>query len=79
MLFPILILLFFAGCSEDFKKEADFTAYYTNYDGDDKISGEFADIVIRFPDQKFTVICLTNRRRINPSNYCKKIADIFLF
>ena len=52
LLFPILILLFFAGCSEDFKKEVDFNAYYTNYDGDDKISGEFADIVIRFPDSK---------------------------
>lgn len=52
LIFSILILLFFVGCSEDFKKGVDFNAYYTNYDGDDKISGEFADIVIRFPDSK---------------------------
>ncbi len=34
--------------------------------------------MMRFPDQKFTVICLTNRRRIDPTTYCKRIADIFL-
>jgi hypothetical protein len=51
-IFPLLMLLIFAGCGEDIKKEVDFNAYYTSYDGDDKISGEFADIVIRFPDSK---------------------------
>ncbi len=51
-IFPFLILLLLVGCSEDFEKKVDFNAYYTNYDGDDKISGEYADIVIRFPDSK---------------------------
>ena len=52
LILPIVILLLFAGCSDYVVNEEDFNAYYTNYDGDDKISGEFADIVIRFPDRK---------------------------
>ncbi|MCK5345762.1 MAG: hypothetical protein KAR20_20270, partial [Candidatus Heimdallarchaeota archaeon] len=49
---PIVIPLLFASCSYNVANEVDFNAYYTNYDDADKISGEFADIVIRFPDQK---------------------------
>jgi hypothetical protein len=52
LILPVVILLLFAGCTDQVDNEVDFNAYYTNYDGDDVISGEFADIVIRFPDQK---------------------------
>jgi len=52
LILPIVILLMPTGCSDNVSSEVDFNAYYTNYDGDDKISGEFADIVIRFPDRK---------------------------
>ena len=52
LILPVVILLLFAGCSDYADTEVDFNAYYTNYDDADKISGEFADIVIRFPDQK---------------------------
>lgn len=34
--------------------------------------------MVRFPDQKFTVICLANLGTINPSRLCMKIADIYL-
>jgi len=52
LILPIVIPLLFASCSYNVANEVDFNAYYTNYDDADKISGEFADIVIRFPDQK---------------------------
>ena len=34
--------------------------------------------MIRFPEQKFSVICLSNLSTINPSSLCWKIADIYL-
>lgn len=33
---------------------------------------------VRFPDQKFSVICLANLSSINPSGLCFKVADIYL-
>lgn len=33
---------------------------------------------IRFPEQRFTVICLANLSTINPLNLCLKVADIYL-
>ena len=33
---------------------------------------------LRFPEQRFTVICLANTQAISPSNICHKIADLFL-
>ena len=34
--------------------------------------------IIRFPEQKFSVVCLANLSSINPSNLCRQIADIYL-
>lgn len=34
--------------------------------------------IVRFPEQKFSVICLANLSAINPSRLCLKIADIYL-
>jgi CubicO group peptidase (beta-lactamase class C family) len=34
--------------------------------------------MIRFPEQKFSVICLANLNRISPSQLARKVADIFL-
>jgi CubicO group peptidase (beta-lactamase class C family) len=34
--------------------------------------------LIRFPEEKFSVICLANLAGINPSQLCRKIADIYL-
>lgn len=34
--------------------------------------------MVRFPDQKFSVICLANLGTINPSRLCMQIADIYL-
>lgn len=34
--------------------------------------------MIRFPKEKFTVICLANLASINPSQLCRQIADIYL-
>lgn len=34
--------------------------------------------MIRFPEEKFTVICLANLASINPSQLCRQIADIYL-
>jgi CubicO group peptidase (beta-lactamase class C family) len=44
-------------------------------------SGGFAGFraqMARFPEQKFTVICLANLGTINPSRLCMQIADIYL-
>jgi hypothetical protein len=44
-------------------------------------SGEWAGFraqMARFPEQKFTVICLANLGTINPSRLCMQIADIYL-
>ncbi len=34
--------------------------------------------MIRFPEEKFTVICLANMASINPSRLCRQVADIYL-
>ncbi|MCP2604402.1 penicillin-binding protein, partial [Candidatus Aminicenantes bacterium AC-708-M15] len=34
--------------------------------------------MIRFPEQKFSVICLANLSSINPTKLCFKVADIYL-
>ncbi len=34
--------------------------------------------MVRFPEQKFSVICLANLGTINPSRLCMQIADIYL-
>ena len=34
--------------------------------------------MIRFPEEKFSVICLANLASINPSRLCRQIADIYL-
>lgn len=34
--------------------------------------------MIRFPAQKFSVICLANLNRINPSQLARKVADVYL-
>ncbi len=34
--------------------------------------------IVRFPDQKFSAICLTNLATQNPSALCYKVADIYL-
>ena len=34
--------------------------------------------LIRFPEEKFSVICLANLASINPSRLCRQIADIYL-
>jgi CubicO group peptidase (beta-lactamase class C family) len=34
--------------------------------------------MIRFPEQKFSVICLANLSTINPSKLCKQVADLYL-
>lgn len=34
--------------------------------------------ILRFPEEKFTVICLANLSNINPSLLCNKAAEIFL-
>jgi len=44
-------------------------------------SGSYAGFraqMIRFPEQKFSVICLANLSTINPSKLCKQIADLYL-
>lgn len=38
----------------------------------------FRTQMIRFPEQKFSVICLCNAGTINPANLSQKVADIFL-
>jgi CubicO group peptidase (beta-lactamase class C family) len=34
--------------------------------------------IVRFPEQKFSVICLSNLSGVNPSDLCLKVADIYL-
>lgn len=38
----------------------------------------FRSAVMRFPEQKFSVVCLANLSTINPSSLCRGIADIYL-
>jgi CubicO group peptidase (beta-lactamase class C family) len=44
-------------------------------------SGSYAGFraqMSRFPEQKFSVICLANLNTINPTKLCKQVADIYL-
>ncbi|NIM59571.1 MAG: serine hydrolase [Candidatus Aminicenantes bacterium] len=55
----------------------------TEYKGLKKVShgGGFVGFraqMARFPEQKFTVICLANLGTINPSRLCNQVADIYL-
>jgi len=34
--------------------------------------------MIRFPEQRFSVVCLANLSTINPSKLCRQVADIYL-
>ncbi len=38
----------------------------------------FRTQMIRFPEQKFSVICLANLSTINPTKLCKQVADLYL-
>ncbi len=38
----------------------------------------FRSAMIRFPEQRFSVVCLANLSTINPSSLCQKVADIYL-
>ena len=38
----------------------------------------FRAAISRFPEQKFSVICLANLDSINPTDLCSKVADIYL-
>jgi CubicO group peptidase (beta-lactamase class C family) len=38
----------------------------------------FRSVIVRFPEQKFSVICLANLSSINPSGLSMKVADIYL-
>ena len=38
----------------------------------------FRAAIVRFPEQKFSVICLANLDTMNPSGLCFKVADIYL-
>jgi len=44
-------------------------------------AGRFAGFkaqMIRFPEQKFSVICLANLSTINPTKLCKQVTDLYL-
>lgn len=38
----------------------------------------YRSCLLRFPDQRFTVICLSNLSTFNPMQLCRRTADIFL-
>ena len=38
----------------------------------------YRSAIIRFPKQKFSVVCLANLSAMNPSNLCRQITDIYL-
>lgn len=38
----------------------------------------FRAAILRFPEQRFSVICLANLSNINPMGLCRKVADIYL-
>ena len=38
----------------------------------------FRTLMIRFPEQRFSVVCLANLSTINPSKLCEQVADIYL-
>ncbi len=50
----LFLLVLFTGCV---KSTSDFTAYYTNFCDKDEITGDFADVVIRFTNEMEFVFC----------------------
>ena len=38
----------------------------------------FSSHMVRYPEQKFTVVCLANSGTLSPGSLCRKIADIYL-
>jgi len=38
----------------------------------------FRSQMVRFPEQKFSVICLANLSTVNPTKLCKQVADLYL-
>jgi CubicO group peptidase (beta-lactamase class C family) len=46
--------------------------------GHDGAWAGFTAAISRFPEQKFSVICLANLDSINPADLCSKVADIYL-
>ena len=54
--FLVILLLtsgiFQLSCSPKIQKVTDFAAYYTSFGEADEITGEYADIIVRFPDGK---------------------------
>jgi len=38
----------------------------------------FRAAILRFPEQKFSVICLANLASMNPTGLCRRVADIYL-
>ena len=51
----LMLITCLTSCNEAIPETNDFKAYYTNYGEGDKITGAYADVVVRFPDQKFLV------------------------
>ena len=51
------ILAGFSACSGPEITGYDFTAFYTSYGSDDEITGDYADVIIRYPDNKQFVFC----------------------
>jgi len=48
----LIVIALFSSCNEPASGPDDFKAYYTSYGSADGITGDYADVVIRFPDQK---------------------------
>jgi CubicO group peptidase (beta-lactamase class C family) len=40
--------------------------------------GGYRSDFVRFPEQRFSVICLTNQSSLNPAPLCNKVADVYL-
>ena len=55
MMMLALLISCIQSCSDTLPGERDFRAYYTCYGEEDDISGPYADIVLRFPDEKLFV------------------------
>jgi CubicO group peptidase (beta-lactamase class C family) len=60
-----------------------FGLFHSNYRGLKVVShgggyGGFRTQLMRFPEQKFSIILLCNRGDANPDTYCKQIADLVL-
>ncbi len=71
------------GLNNGEKLDYAFGLSITDYKGLKRVShgGGFVGFraqMARFPEQKFTVICLANLGTINPSRLCMQVADIYL-